>query len=130
MKNEKSCGAMIIEGNKVLVIQQKKSGFYGFPKGHVEENETEAETAVREVKEETGIDIKVLEDKRYFMKFVQGGDINKEVVFFIARPLNTEGLSMQEKEIKDIKWVDINEVENILSFENIKNLWLEAKIDL
>jgi len=130
MKNEKSCGAMIIEGNKVLVIQQKKSGFYSFPKGHVEGNETEAETAVREVKEETGIDIKVLEDKRYFMKFVQGGDINKEVVFFIARPLNTEGLSMQEKEIKDIKWVDINEVENILSFENIKNLWLEAKIDL
>ena len=54
---EKSCGCIIIENKKVLLVQQKK-GRWGFPKGHVENNETEKETALREVKEETNNKIK------------------------------------------------------------------------
>ena len=50
---EKSCGAIIFNDGKVLVVKQT-SGFYGFPKGHVEIGETEKETAIRETKEETG----------------------------------------------------------------------------
>ena len=46
MINEKSCGAFVLNGKKVLIVQQKKSGNYGFPKGHVEPNETEEETAI------------------------------------------------------------------------------------
>ena len=55
MKNEKACGAVIKneEGKILLIFQQ--NGFWGFPKGHVEEGETEPETAVREVFEETGL---------------------------------------------------------------------------
>ena len=43
MKHEKSCGAVIIKNNKVLVLQQV-AGHWGFPKGHVEKGETEVET--------------------------------------------------------------------------------------
>ena len=56
MKHEKSCGCIIIEDKKVLLIKQT-NGIWGFPKGHVEKNETELQTAEREVKEETGLDI-------------------------------------------------------------------------
>ena len=43
---EKSCGAIIFNEGKVLVVKQT-SGFYGFPKGHVEIGETEKETAMK-----------------------------------------------------------------------------------
>ena len=61
MKHEKSCGCIIIEDKKVLLIKQT-NGVWGFPKGHVEENETELQTAEREVKEETNIDVKTLSE--------------------------------------------------------------------
>ena len=48
MKHEKSCGCIIIEDKKVLLIKQT-NGIWGFPKGHVEENETELQTASKEV---------------------------------------------------------------------------------
>ena len=50
MKHEKSCGCIIIEDKKVLLIKQT-NGIWGFPKGHVEKNETELQTAEREVKQ-------------------------------------------------------------------------------
>ena len=59
MKYEKSCGAVIFDGDKVLVIQQVK-GHWGFPKGHVENGETEIETALREIKEETNLDVEII----------------------------------------------------------------------
>ena len=49
---EKSCGAIVFteddEGIKYVIIESKE-GYFGFPKGHVEKNETELETARREV---------------------------------------------------------------------------------
>ena len=51
-EREKSFVCIITKDNKVLLIKQTK-GHWGFPKGHVEKNETEIETAIREVKEET-----------------------------------------------------------------------------
>lgn len=130
MKNEKSCGAFVLDGDKVLIIKQKKSGNFGFPKGHVEEGETEEQTVIREVKEETGVDIKLLSNKRYSISYVQNETINKEVVYYLAELINKDSQEKQEKEISDIIWVNIEDVENTLSFENIKELWLAAKKDL
>ena len=81
---EKSCGAIIFNEDKVLVVKQT-SGFYGFPKGHVEIGETEKETAIREVKEETGLDIKIISDKRYTQSYIVKENVHKDVVFFIAK---------------------------------------------
>lgn len=63
MLNEKSCGALVYRkyhGNtEILLIKHLNSGHWSFPKGHVEEGETEVETAIREIKEETGIDVMI-----------------------------------------------------------------------
>ena len=56
MKKEKSCGCIIIKDDEVLLIKHNK-GHWDFPKGHMEEGETEKQTAVREVKEETHMDV-------------------------------------------------------------------------
>ena len=83
-EREKSCGCIIINKNKVLLIKQTK-GHWGFPKGHVEKNETEIETAIREVKEETNLDVEIEANKRYTMEYVTDKVTLKKVVLFIAK---------------------------------------------
>lgn len=124
---EKSCGAIIFNDGKVLVVKQT-SGFYGFPKGHVEIGETEKETAIRETKEETGLDIKIISDKRYTQSYIVKENVHKDVVFFIAK-LENNNEKRQVEEIEEILWIDINEVENILTYDSLKELWKEAKKD-
>ena len=75
-EREKSCGCIITKDNKVLLIKQTK-GHWGFPKRHVEKNETEIETAIREVKEETNLDVEVDANKRYTMEYVTDKGKNK-----------------------------------------------------
>lgn len=130
MKVEKSCGAFVLDNDKVLVIKQKKLGNYGFPKGHMEPNETEKETSIREVKEETGVDIEIISDKRYFISYPKDENTNKEVVYFLAKLKNKDNEKNQEEEISEILWLNINDVQNIITFENMKALWIEAKNDL
>ena len=124
---EKSCGAIIFNDGKVLVVKQTSS-FYGFPRGHVEKGETEKETAIREVKEETGLDIKIISDKRYTQSYIVKENVHKDVVFFIAK-LENNNEKRQVEEIEEILWIDINEVENILTYDSLKELWKEAKKD-
>lgn len=61
VKKEKSCGCIIYKYDKnkrmFLLIHQKHGDYIGFPKGHVELDESEIETAIREVKEETNLDV-------------------------------------------------------------------------
>ena len=67
MKTEKSCGCIILKDNQVLLIGAKDDGgklFWSFPKGHQENDETGTETAIRETKEETGLDVEI-SDKTY-----------------------------------------------------------------
>lgn len=59
MKKEKSCGAVVFrrEGERVLfLLEHMVQGHISLPKGHVESGETEAETALREIREETGLE--------------------------------------------------------------------------
>ena len=121
MIKEKSCGTIIIDDDKVLIIKQKQ-GFYGFPKGHMEKNETEVETAIRETKEETNLDVLTDETKRYSLNYVIDNKIDKEVVYYLAKPLN-KNIIKQESEINDILWIDIDKVIDILTFDNLKELW-------
>lgn len=61
MNYEKSCGAIVYRkhhGNtEILLVRHLKSGHWSFPKGHMEAGETEEDTARREIKEETGLDV-------------------------------------------------------------------------
>lgn len=125
MKKEKACGTIIIDNNKVLLIQQKQ-GFYGFPKGHVEGNETEVETAIRETKEETNLDVVVDESKRFEISYIVNDNIDKNVVYFLAKLTGENKVVAQEEEINEVLWVDIDKVEDILTFDNLKELWKEV----
>lgn len=125
MKQIKSCGCIVINDGKVLLIKQHQ-GFYGFPKGHVEKNETEIETAYRETKEETGIDAIIEKEKRFEISYYTRKNNFKTVVYFLAHPKNIE-IKIQEDEILEAKWVPIELAEDVITYDNLKELWIKIK---
>ena len=125
---EKACGCIIIEGDKVLLVRQNK-GHWEFPKGHVEENETEMETAIREVKEETNLDVEIINDKRYVIEYVTDKGRDKQVVYFIAKMVSGD-IKRQECEIQTVEWLTFDEALETITYENTKKLFRKVLEDL
>lgn len=119
---EKSCGAIIIDRDRVLLIQQK-NGDIGFPKGHMEGRETEEETAMREVKEETNVDIIIDKTKRHKINYFTDKGIYKEVVYFMSRPKGNINPKPQDGEVDKIMWVLKDEVPKYLTHKDLLNVW-------
>lgn len=128
MKKEKCCGCVIFNGDNVLLIKQTNN-YWGVPKGHMESGESEEETAVRETKEETNIDVEIISKKRYITNYVTDKNIFKEVVFFLTKPKSFE-LVKQESEIIDLKWVPLSTIYDYFTFDNQIKLFDEILEDL
>lgn len=130
MLHEKSCGAIVyrrFHGNiEILLIKHINSGHWSFPKGHVENNETETETARREIKEETSIDVIIDPTFRETVTYSPRRDTVKVVVYFLAKARNVNFFP-QKDEIAEIKWVDIFHAINLLTYENDKTIVAKAK---
>ena len=128
MKKEISCGTITFYNGKVLLIKQNR-GYIGFPKGHMEEGETEETTAIRETKEETNIDVKLHKDKKYLINYVIDNSISKDVVFYLAEPISFD-LKNQDTEVESSMWVDKDLVTEYLSYDDTKEVFLEALNDI
>lgn len=127
---EKSCGGVILDKGRVLMVHQD-NGVFAFPKGHVEGNETEIETAKREILEETGVSAELDESRRFeFGYHIVDNNIDKTVVLFIGRPSSVTELKAQEGEIAEVLWVPIDEVEEHLGFLEWKEVWHKIKEEL
>jgi len=124
MKFEKSCGCVIINDDKVLLVKQV-DGHWGFPKGHIEENETEEETAIREVYEETNLQVEIFSDFYKKVTYSPRENVMKDVIFFLARPKSID-TKPQEAEISKVEWVSFDEALNILTYEDTKNILKEV----
>ena len=121
---EKSCGVIVFYNDKVLLIKHNL-GHIGFPKGHVEGMETEEETAIREVKEETNCDVEIVPGFREIITYSPKKNITKDVIFFIGKPLNKE-LSPQLEEVQKVDFVNYKEALNLLTYQDEKDLLKKA----
>lgn len=128
MKYEKSCGCIIIDNGKVLLVKQT-SGDWGFPKGHVEENETEMETAIRETKEETNIEVEIDENHRYSIEYSPKENTWKEVIYYRAK-MKSNTCIPQESEIEKIEWLGFEQALSKLTYDNTKKILRQVIEDL
>ena len=128
MKKEKSCGCIIIKNRKVLLVQEAK-GHWGLPKGHIEGNETEEEAAIREVKEETNLDVEIDTSIRYELNYIVEPDIEKTVCFFPAKNVSGK-IKRQESEINEIKWIPVEEAVTVITYDNAKEMLSRALKEL
>lgn len=124
MKYEKSCGAVIYRihdsQTEYLLVYNKKGsakGHWGFPKGHTDADETEYQTAAREILEETGISVVFYGDIREVSSYSPADGIQKDAVYFVATPKNGYETVIQESEITDFKWCSKAEAEKLLTFD-------------
>jgi bis(5'-nucleosidyl)-tetraphosphatase len=129
MNFEKSCGAVIYrrkdDNLEFLTISHRSDGHWGFPKGHVEKNESEQETAVREVCEETGLQVNLIDGFRISVSYSPKEGIMKEVIFFLAKA-QEQTVHIQLDELKDYKWTSFESAKQILSYESSKEVLEQA----
>ena len=127
---ETSCGAIVyrnINGSiRYLLIKNRRSSNWGFPKGHSEKGETKYDAAVREVLEETGIHIKIHSGFEGLSKYKIKNNIDKIVSIFVATTDDT-GTKIQEEEIDDYIWLPYQSAMPKLKFENDKKILKKAR---
>lgn len=126
---EKSCGAVVICGDglrgEVLLIQSKRGKHWGFPKGHMELNETERQTAVREIAEETGVAVKINTNFRTTVSYRLREGNFKEVVYFLCF-VEKQEFVMQTEEIRDAAWIPMEQALGKLTFRNDRRVMRQA----
>tara|TARA_Y100000994_G_C15361564_1_gene305087 strand:+ start:56 stop:454 length:399 start_codon:yes stop_codon:yes gene_type:complete len=126
---ETSCGLILRNGDLILLLRYPQ-GHWGFPKGHVEENDLSHQaTAIRELEEETGIDdVEIIGNwftstKYTYMK--KNIPTEKEVHWFPART-NSMDISLSE-EHTDYIWIDVDSAEEMITFEEEVGVLQEAR---
>lgn len=120
MIKEKSCGAVIINENKVLLVKQNL-GHISFPKGHVEARETEEETAFREVLEETGLEVEIDSSVKKTITYSPKENVIKDAVYFKAKVKNGV-IKPQIEEISEVIWSNINDAFNLITYKDDKEV--------
>ena len=121
-KYENSCGAIVFNENteKVLLVKMH-NGNWGFPKGHIESNETKEETAIREVFEETNIKIKIIPNFEREIKYIPNENTIKKVTFF-AGITQEENVIVETHEIEDFKWCTYEEALKLVTYKLQKDV--------
>ncbi len=125
---EHSCGIIPIRKTKkgfdLLLIRHGQAGHWSFPKGHPQKDEECEETAVRELKEETNLDIVrflPLEPFEESYVFRRNKEVVSKTVTYLAA-IVTEEVTIQAEEVSDYRWIAIEDAENFVTFAETKRL--------
>lgn len=121
---EKSCGAVLYteaERERRYLLIQTESGHIGFPKGHIELDETEEETALREIYEETGFNVRLDKTFRMQYQYYTRDNTSKRCVYFLAH-YDYAPAKIQEEEIKQSWLVNYQTAMQMLNFIQDKEI--------
>lgn len=126
-KRADSYGAVVWEHKDdcdyVLMIRTKRG--WSFPKGHIEEGESPAETARREVLEETGIRIQVDEGFAQVVPSARIGD-QRKVTFFAGKSLEGFGKPRGDREVDTADWIPVKDAAEKIFFEADRKVFFQA----
>ena len=132
LKVDFAAGGIVLDNNKILLVKNRKNeyvdnpkSFWGFPKGHLQDGEAPKDAAKREVLEETGfivelMDKKPLVESRYEV-FVNKEKVKKTVWFFkmnIVKAFDSE----PDNEIEEVALVDYETALDLLTHEEDKKI--------
>ena len=131
MRYIKSCGFVAykqIKSKNYYLIIKSLNGDVGFPKGHMEIGESELETAIRELKEETGVEVNVISGFRCQIEYPlpQVPDTIKQSVYFLGK-CTSDDIICQESEVSEAEFVSFDDALDLLTFEETKNILRDAE---
>jgi 8-oxo-dGTP pyrophosphatase MutT (NUDIX family) len=127
-EQERSAGGVVVRGDEAIVIVPTRRGAQGqrvlaLPKGHVDPGETPDQTALREVREETGVEAELVEklgDVRYFYQR-SGRRIFKRVTFYLFA-YRAGSLDDHDDEVEEARWMPLTEAVEALSYDGEREM--------
>ena len=129
-RHERSCGAVLFreaaEGPAFLLICHVDGGHWAFPKGHMEPGETEEETAKREIREETGLLVRLDPGFRRSVRYSPKPGVDKDVIYFLGFPTGGNP-AVQKEEIREMRWLPGAETLRLVTYDNDRQV-LEGAI--
>ena len=126
---EKSCGAVMFThalGERKYILITNISGHIGFPKGHIEYGETEKQTALREIYEETGVHTAIIDGFREFYNYRINNFIKKKAIYFLAE-FDPKDIQMDIMEISEYHLLNYEEALALLNFRHDKKILEKAE---
>jgi 8-oxo-dGTP pyrophosphatase MutT (NUDIX family) len=132
VEREFSCGGVVVRGSDCIVIVPTRRAVRGgqvlaLPKGHPENGESPADAAVREVREEAGVEATVREklgDVQYWYQR-DGVRIAKRVTFFLLDYVSGE-VDDHDHEVELARWIALEEAARSLSYEGERDMAARA----
>ena len=132
VKFEESAGGIVFknENGKTFVLVTQHSAHHGwvFPKGLIDEGEDKEATALREVKEEGGVEAKILQELppvEYFYKF-EDQTIKKKVTYFLMEYISGN-IEDHDWEMEAAEWLPVEKVEERLTYKTDKQVFQKTK---
>jgi len=127
-----AAGGIVLSENKILLVKNKKGdssadseSWWGYPKGHLEEGEKPSEAAVREVYEETGFEVKIVNNKpvaesRYEIE--RSGEVLQKTVWFYEMEIVESFKNEPDDEIDEIALVDFESALDLLTHDEDRKI--------
>lgn len=133
-KKEISAGAIIykrVNNQLLFLVEHMSLGHFTFAKGHLENNESLEEAALREIKEETSLD--VILDTNFKYKIQYAPDKNnlkniKDVYYFVAKVKDNNQIAKDchDNEVQKISFLNFDDTIKILTYQNDKDALISA----
>ncbi|HHY17691.1 MAG TPA: glycerate kinase [Firmicutes bacterium] len=130
VRQEKSAGGIVLrtcQGKTQVLMIKDRFGFSALPKGHVEPGETWEQGALREVKEETGIDCTIVSkacSQRYRFFAGNGTPLEKTVAYYVMQEVSGK-LKPQFDEVSGVLWVNEEDLDRIETYPNLRTMLQE-----
>ena len=129
---ERSAGGVVVRGREVLVIVPTRraangSTVLGLPKGHIDPGESALQSAIREVREEGGVEAEQvceLGEIRYWYSR-RGRAVPKSVVFYLLRYLSGDTADHDE-EVREARWMGLQEAQQALTYPGEREMVARA----
>ena len=111
----RAAGGVVVRDGDVVLVHRPKYDDWSFPKGKAEEDESDEDCALREVREETGLRCR-LADELPSTEYIDSRGRPKRVRWWRMEPVGDDGFTPND-EVDEVRWVAPDEASSLLSYE-------------